>query len=128
MPGGQGGNLFFFVSFPQRLKRIYDEGRVINGICAAARAAREAGCCLAPSARMALSRLVTSRPNPVRHDLTADAIRVARLIRTLLPEDGETAGLLALMLLTEVRRTARVSASGELIPSTSRTAGPETRH
>jgi predicted RNA polymerase sigma factor len=55
-------------------------------------------------------------PNPVRHDLTAEAIRLARLIRTLLPEDGETAGLLALMLLTEARRTARVSASGELIP------------
>jgi RNA polymerase sigma-70 factor (ECF subfamily) len=37
---------------------------------------------------------------PVRHDLTAEAIRLARLIRALLPEDGEVAGLLALMLLT----------------------------
>src|SRR5581483_4770701 len=52
---------------------------------------------------------------PVRYDLTAEAIRLTRLIRTLLPEDGETAGLLALMLLTEARRTARVSASGELV-------------
>jgi RNA polymerase sigma-70 factor (ECF subfamily) len=52
---------------------------------------------------------------PVRHDLTAEAIRLARLIRTLLPEDGEVTGLLALMLLTEARRTARVSASGELV-------------
>jgi len=54
--------------------------------------------------------------DPVRHDLTAEAIRLTRLIRALLPEDGEVAGLLALMLLTEARRTARVSASGELVP------------
>ena len=53
---------------------------------------------------------------PVRHDLTAEAIRLARLIRGLMPEDGEVAGLLALMLLTEARRTARVSESGELVP------------
>ncbi|WTK92013.1 RNA polymerase sigma factor [Kribbella sp. NBC_01510] len=52
----------------------------------------------------------------VRHELTAEAIRLTRLIRALLPEDGEVAGLLALMLLTEARRTARVSASGELVP------------
>ena len=53
--------------------------------------------------------------DPVRHDLTAEAIRLTRLVRDLLPEDGEVAGLLALMLLTEARRTARVSASGELV-------------
>ncbi|TDU84318.1 RNA polymerase ECF family sigma subunit [Kribbella voronezhensis] len=53
--------------------------------------------------------------DPVRHDLTAEAIRLTRLIRALLPNDGEVAGLLALMLLTEARRTARISASGELI-------------
>ena len=53
--------------------------------------------------------------DPVRHDLTAEAIRLTRLIRALMPEDGEVAGLLALMLLTESRRTARVSASGELV-------------
>jgi RNA polymerase sigma-70 factor (ECF subfamily) len=53
--------------------------------------------------------------DPVRHELTAEAIRLTRMIRALLPEDGEVTGLLALMLLTEARRTARVSASGELI-------------
>ncbi|GIF48790.1 RNA polymerase ECF family sigma subunit [Asanoa ferruginea] len=53
--------------------------------------------------------------DPVRHDLTAEAIRLTRLIRTLLPDDGEVAGLLALMLLIEARRTARVSATGELV-------------
>ncbi|WP_329500357.1 RNA polymerase sigma factor [Kitasatospora herbaricolor] len=51
----------------------------------------------------------------VRGDLTAEAIRLARLVHGLLPEDGEAAGLLALMLLTEARRPARVSASGELV-------------
>jgi RNA polymerase sigma-70 factor (ECF subfamily) len=51
----------------------------------------------------------------VRHDLTAEAIRLARLIRALMPTDGEVAGLLALMLLIEARRTARVSQSGELV-------------
>ena len=53
--------------------------------------------------------------DPVRHDLIAEAIRLTRLIRALMPEDGEVAGLLALMLLTEARRTARVSAGGELV-------------
>jgi RNA polymerase sigma-70 factor, ECF subfamily len=53
--------------------------------------------------------------DPVRQELTAEAIRLTRLIRALMPEDGEVAGLLALMLLTEARRTARVSASGELV-------------
>ena len=53
--------------------------------------------------------------DPVRHELTAEAIRLARLIRTLLPQDGEVAGLLALMLLIEARRTARVSGGGELV-------------
>lgn len=53
--------------------------------------------------------------DPVRHDLTVEAIRLTRLIRALMPEDGEVAGLLAVMLLTEARRTARVSASGELV-------------
>ncbi|NED97915.1 RNA polymerase sigma factor [Phytoactinopolyspora alkaliphila] len=54
--------------------------------------------------------------DPVRDDLTTEAIRLTRLLRALMPEDGEVAGLLALMLLTEARHTARVSASGELVP------------
>jgi RNA polymerase sigma-70 factor (ECF subfamily) len=53
--------------------------------------------------------------DPIRADLTGDAIRLTRLVRELLPGDGEVAGLLALMLLTEARRTARVSAAGELV-------------
>ncbi|MDX6300910.1 MAG: polymerase sigma-70 factor, subfamily [Nocardioidaceae bacterium] len=53
--------------------------------------------------------------DPVRQDLTIEAIRLTRMIRALLPEDGEVAGLLALMLLIEARRPARVSAGGELV-------------
>jgi RNA polymerase sigma-70 factor (ECF subfamily) len=53
--------------------------------------------------------------DPIRHDLIAEAIRLTRLIRDLLPQNGEVAGLLALMLLTEARRTARVSAGGDLV-------------
>ena len=56
-----------------------------------------------------------SDSNPIRNDLTTEAIRLTRLIRALMPEDGEVAGLLALMLLIEARRTARVSANGELV-------------
>jgi RNA polymerase sigma-70 factor (ECF subfamily) len=56
-----------------------------------------------------------SDTDPVRPDLTGEAIRLTRLIRALLPGDGEVAGLLALMLLLEARRTARVSAGGELV-------------
>ncbi len=53
--------------------------------------------------------------DPVRAELTGEAIRLTRLIRELLPQDGEVAGLLALMLLTEARRLARLSPSGELV-------------
>ncbi len=53
--------------------------------------------------------------DPVRSDLTTEAIRLTRLVGDLLPEDGEVVGLLALMLLIEARRPARVSATGELV-------------
>jgi RNA polymerase sigma factor (sigma-70 family) len=51
-----------------------------------------------------------------RTDLAAEGIRLARLLRRLLPDDAETAGLLALMLLTDARRDARVSPDGALVP------------
>ncbi|KAB7744706.1 RNA polymerase sigma factor [Nostocoides sp. F2B08] len=53
--------------------------------------------------------------DPLRPELTDEAIRLGRLLRTLLPDDGEVAGLLALMLLTDARRDARVDPSGELV-------------
>jgi RNA polymerase sigma factor (sigma-70 family) len=58
----------------------------------------------------------TSGPSLQRTDLSNEAIRLTRLIHGLLPDDGEVAGLLALMLLTDARRNARTGASGELIP------------
>jgi RNA polymerase sigma factor (sigma-70 family) len=51
-----------------------------------------------------------------RVELTTEAIRLARRLRAELPHDGEVTGLLALMLLTDARRPARVDASGALVP------------
>ena len=51
-----------------------------------------------------------------RPDLSAEAIRLARWLHRLLPGDGEVAGLLALMLLTEARHPARTTPDGELVP------------
>ena len=51
-----------------------------------------------------------------RVELTAEAIRLVRQLRTRLPDDGEVAGLLALMLLTDARRPARTRADGALVP------------
>ena len=51
----------------------------------------------------------------VRVDLTDEAIRLGRLLRDLLPDDGEVTGLLALMLLTDARRSARFARTGELV-------------
>ncbi|MEV6843293.1 DUF6596 domain-containing protein [Actinoplanes sp. NPDC051411] len=58
----------------------------------------------------------TSGPDLHRPDVTAEAIRLARLLHRLLPGDGEAAGLLALMLLTDARRAARTDADGWLVP------------
>jgi RNA polymerase sigma factor (sigma-70 family) len=51
-----------------------------------------------------------------RADLTAEAIRLTRLLHRLMPADGEVAGLLALMLLTDARRAARADEDGSLVP------------
>ena len=53
-----------------------------------------------------------------RGDLSAEAIRLTRALRRLLPDDTEVTGLLALMLLTDARRAARSGPHGELIPLT----------
>jgi RNA polymerase sigma factor (sigma-70 family) len=58
----------------------------------------------------------TSGPNPHRDDLTAEAIRLTRLLHRLLPQDTEVAGLLALMLLVDARRSARTAPDGALVP------------
>ncbi|MCR2809065.1 MULTISPECIES: DUF6596 domain-containing protein [unclassified Microbacterium] len=53
---------------------------------------------------------------PVRGELTAEAIRLTRLLHQLLPDDAEVTGVLGLMLLTDSRRSARVSSQGALVP------------
>jgi RNA polymerase sigma factor (sigma-70 family) len=51
-----------------------------------------------------------------RPDLSNEAIRLVRGVRHSLPTNGEVAGLLALMLLTDARRAARATADGEIVP------------
>jgi len=58
----------------------------------------------------------TTGASLLRADLTVEAIRLTRLLHAILPDHGEAAGLLALMLLTEARRTARTDPTGRLIP------------
>jgi RNA polymerase sigma factor (sigma-70 family) len=58
----------------------------------------------------------SSGPHLQRAELTAEAIRLARDLHRLLPDDGEVAGLLALMLLTDARRPARTLPDGSLVP------------
>jgi RNA polymerase sigma factor (sigma-70 family) len=58
----------------------------------------------------------TSGPSLHRVELSAEAIRLGRIVHTLLPDDSEVAGLLALMLLTDARRAARTDTNGELVP------------
>jgi RNA polymerase sigma-70 factor (ECF subfamily) len=51
----------------------------------------------------------------LRPDLTAEAIRLARLLASLMPDTPEATGLLALMLLHDARRASRLDADGELV-------------
>lgn len=58
----------------------------------------------------------TAGPTVYRTELSTEAIRLARILHRLLPRDAEVAALLALMLLTDARREARVAKDGSLIP------------
>jgi RNA polymerase sigma factor (sigma-70 family) len=58
----------------------------------------------------------TGGPDVHRADLTDEAIRLTRMLHRLRPDDGETAALLALMLLVDARRPARTDAAGRLVP------------
>jgi RNA polymerase sigma-70 factor (ECF subfamily) len=59
--------------------------------------------------------LASGEGDPVRVELTAEAIRLARILRTLLPGEPEVTGLLSLMVLIEARRQSRVR-QGQLVP------------
>ena len=71
--------------------------------------------------------LASSGEESIRVELTGEAIRPGRVLRELLPDVPEVAGLLALMLLTEARRPARV-ADGELVPLREQDRGGWDRH
>jgi RNA polymerase sigma factor (sigma-70 family) len=58
----------------------------------------------------------TSGPYLHRSELSSEAIRLTRLVHRILPADGEVAGLLALMVLTDARRPARTGPDGALVP------------
>ena len=58
----------------------------------------------------------TAGPDLQRADLVREAIRLTRSVLALRPDDGEVAGLLALMLLTDARRAARTGPDGALVP------------
>jgi len=59
--------------------------------------------------------LASGDGDPVRAELTGEAIRLTRVLRRLLPDEPEVTGLLAMMLLIEARREARVR-NGQLVP------------
>ncbi|MGF6824315.1 RNA polymerase sigma factor (sigma-70 family) [Microbacterium sp. ZKA21] len=59
---------------------------------------------------------VTTGTELIRTDLTGEAIRLARLLHALVPDDPESTGLLALMLLIDSRRATRSTSNGDLIP------------
>ena len=58
----------------------------------------------------------TSGPSLHRAELSAEAIRLTRVVHLLMPDDVEVTGLLALMVLTDARRPARTAPDGALIP------------
>ncbi|MBX9244260.1 sigma-70 family RNA polymerase sigma factor [Actinotalea ferrariae] len=59
---------------------------------------------------------VATRGGLLRADLTAEAVRLGRLLATLMPDEPEVLGLLALMLFHDARRTSRTDAAGRLVP------------
>ncbi|ONK11896.1 hypothetical protein STBA_26320 [Streptomyces sp. MP131-18] len=69
-----------------------------------------------PPSRCPRRAATASGPDLHRAGLASEAIRLARLLHGVLPDDGEAAGLLALILLTDARRPARTSADGGLVP------------
>ena len=89
-----------------------------------------AGCARCSRSSTSCSTRATPRPratSSIRADLCAEAIRLARLLAELMPDEPEALGLLALLLLTESRRAARTAPDGTivLLPDQDRTrVGP----
>jgi RNA polymerase sigma-70 factor, ECF subfamily len=58
----------------------------------------------------------TDTPGLIRPDLSAEAIRLARLMAELMPQEAEASGLLAMMLLHDARRDTRIAEDGSIVP------------
>ena len=58
----------------------------------------------------------TTGQHLIREELCAEAIRLGRVLCDLLPKEAENLGLLALMLLQDSRRTARINSRGDFVP------------
>lgn len=72
--------------------------------------------------------MATSGDSVYRVDLSSEAIRVTRLLESVVPDVPEVRGLLALMLLTDARRAARSGSSGEIIPLDTQDRSKWNRH
>lgn len=112
---------------------LVPEATMAQRISRAKKTIRQAGASFAPppdderDARLAVVRQVlylifnegytaSSGAALARAELTGEAIRLTRMLHALLPDEGETTALLALMLLTDARRAARTGPGGDLIP------------
>ena len=106
----------------QRISRAKQTHQDVGRAVRACRPTRERAERLERRAARALSDLQRGlrEQQPARRCSAAissnEAIRLTRAVHHLLPDDGEVAGLLALMLLTDARRAARTGPDGELIP------------
>ncbi|GAA1891961.1 RNA polymerase sigma factor [Asanoa iriomotensis] len=98
---------------------LVPEATMARRISRAKQAVRDVGIAdraeVTPAARRVLY-LIFNAGHLRNADLSAEAIRLTRMVHRLRPDDPESAGLLALMLLTEARRPARTTAGGDLVP------------
>lgn len=97
-------------------QRIATAGARFGGLDAAERAARTDAVLAVLYLTFNEGYLAAAGDSLVRADLAEEAVRLTRMRHAEQPDDGEIAGLLALMLLHESRRATRVGASGELVP------------
>jgi RNA polymerase sigma factor (sigma-70 family) len=97
-------------------KAVKDSGAAFTMPTTADRAARLAAVMHVLYLIFTAGYTTTSGPHLHRVELASEAIRLARMMHRLLPDDSEMTGLLALMLLTDARRDARTGPGGELIP------------
>jgi RNA polymerase sigma-70 factor, ECF subfamily len=107
----------FFVAEPAMAQRLVRAKRKIAAAGISYEVPRDADLPARLSSVLATVYLVFNAGYgpPVRHELCAEAIRLGRLLVQLMPDEGEAIGLLALLVLQDSRRDARVDAEGRLV-------------